>query len=163
MRALVYNVRYSVVPIDPLLLTVTLYFWLELHSFILTQYIRSSSSRYNRVRLFNGSHSATKFETNCGLCRTSGFRRIVVAAYAFLGHQRGIGWCLPTFGDNLLIPSLRIRHDPWKLTRILRRVTSKKIERLKFLDVFLLTILTNFFRINKFILLEINLLLQCAG
>jgi len=52
MRHLAYNDRYTVVPIDSSLLTITLY-----SSVITTQSIESLSRRYKRVRLYTAMPS----------------------------------------------------------------------------------------------------------
>ena len=52
MRHLVYDVRYSVVPINSTVLAIHYTPRLEQHSFITTRSIRSLSWRYNRARLY---------------------------------------------------------------------------------------------------------------
>jgi hypothetical protein len=75
MRHLAHNVRYSVIPINPSLLTVTLY-----SSLITTQDILSLSWRFNRVRLyvhniifsmqyFMNSENYVDLNSLWGLCR----------------------------------------------------------------------------------------------
>jgi hypothetical protein len=52
MRHLAYNDRYTVIPTDSSLLTITLY-----SSVITTQSIQSLSRRYKRVRLYKAMSS----------------------------------------------------------------------------------------------------------